>query len=315
MYVKQQDNDNNQLHQQVYDSFASVFSQPLYENVKQNTQWRLQSVQNGWATISKASFDDYLSILFSLFISKSKSIRQCWKDAGSLMKTLETEDNMYYEYWNDIHQNICYGSFNSDLTQNSDDIQTEALCRARSFSNLLQQQLNSINVNNSQEIYLNYEQNDENKRQLINFPFISENWMSQTFVFFMRNVLINSFKLFKQTFPLKYMVTELFIQTLVEEIQTRKRKYQDRHQRYQTVIPREPAVKPKHIIDCFKNHHRIKVSDSGRKCISCHCKYSINGCSCHKTHAYCKECYQLHIDELRTSRLYCCVIKRNNMNK
>ncbi|CAL6067287.1 Hypothetical_protein [Hexamita inflata] len=313
MYVRQKDNDNNQLHQEVYDSFASVFNQPLYENVKQNTQWRLQSVQNGWATISKASFDDYLSILFSLFISKSKSIRQCWKDAGSLMKTLETEDNMYFEYWNDIHQNICYGSFNSDLTYNTDN-QTEALCRARSFSNLLQQQLNSISntqVNNSQEIYLNYELNDESKRQLINFPFISENWMSQTFVFFMRNVLINSFKLFKQTFPLKYMVTELFIQTLVEEIQTRKRQYQDRHQRYQTVIPREPAVKPKHVIDYFINHHRSKVSDSGRKCISCHCKYSINGCSCHKTHAYCKECYQLHIDELRASKVYSCVKRKN----
>ncbi|CAL6039767.1 PiggyBac_transposable element-derived protein [Hexamita inflata] len=93
-----------------------------------------------------------------------------------------------------------------------------------------------------------------------------------------------------------------------QQIQIKRRQYEDKYKRYfnnrQRNQDRQPKCKPAHVFDYFKNHHRTYVSTNGRKCSICKCRYSMQGCSCHKTHPLCKECYQVHISDLKTRNLY-----------
>ncbi|CAL6009465.1 Hypothetical_protein [Hexamita inflata] len=307
------------MHENIYQSFKSMFSQSIYDNVKINTQNKLKVNVHGWSTVSKVTFDNYLSILFTLFITETNNIKQCWKEHDSLMTVLESKDHMDYEYWMLIHSNICYGFVQENIikkeTNNNYQID-EAELRIASFQGMLQQQLGTVMDNtdcegkiqkNSMQSYDQAVQNlyDEqsNLYQSVQFPPLkSQNKSSQMFVFFIRNVLINSFRLFKMQTQNYNFCIQIFIKKLIHQIQSYKNEYQKKSTPSRIEqVSRGPHKKPVHEY-LTKDHKRIQ-NECLRSCVSCKQCNTRKGCSC-KLKYLCEECFICHIQDIKTNLCY-----------
>ncbi|CAL6028559.1 Hypothetical_protein [Hexamita inflata] len=302
-------------YKQIHDCFTSIFSQHLYDNVKTNTLLRLRQGYGGSATFSKVTFDNYLSILFTLFITESKTIKQCWSEADSLMKTLQTVDDMDYKRWVDINNHICYGSVQT--LQNLGDNEMQSI----SFTELLQQQLNKV-INNpiwANKIPKNRIRNYEDEYTIykdIQFKFKVENESTRTFIQLLRSVLINSFQLFKLKFPADKIPLQVFTQKLIVQIQILKINYLKKCSRPMDVLKRKTPVKPAH--EYFASGHKRVKNVKNTRCQSCKQCHSTKGCTC-KFKVLCDECYIAHIQEMKANECYSAIRKNkqsdNNMDK
>ncbi|CAL6020780.1 Hypothetical_protein [Hexamita inflata] len=104
----------------IYATFKEIFTAPIEYNVKQNTEWKRKYLYYGYSTISKVEFDNYLSILFIMFINGAKgSAQNNWSKDPIYKNQYITSIGMDYKQWQEVNRCIYFG--NSDFIEEFDD--------------------------------------------------------------------------------------------------------------------------------------------------------------------------------------------------
>ncbi|CAL6035628.1 Hypothetical_protein [Hexamita inflata] len=106
--------------QNIYATFKEIFTAPIEYNVKQNTEWKRKYLYNGYSTVSKVEFDNYLSILFIMFVNGAKgSAQNNWRKDPIYKNQYITSIGMDYKQWQEANRCIYFG--NSDIVEELDD--------------------------------------------------------------------------------------------------------------------------------------------------------------------------------------------------
>ncbi|CAL6039771.1 PiggyBac_transposable element-derived protein [Hexamita inflata] len=104
----------------IYATFKEIFTAPIEYNVKQNTEWKRKYLYYGYSTISKVEFDNYLSILFIMFVNGAKgSAQNNWSKDPIYKNQYITSIGMDYKQWQEVNRCIYFG--NSDFIEEFDD--------------------------------------------------------------------------------------------------------------------------------------------------------------------------------------------------
>ncbi|CAL6104579.1 Transposase_IS4 [Hexamita inflata] len=104
----------------IYATFKEIVTAPIEYNVKQNTEWKRKYLYYGYSTISKVEFDNYLSILFIMFVNGAKgSAQNNWSKDPIYKNQYITSIDMDYKQWQEVNRCIYFG--NSDFIEEFDD--------------------------------------------------------------------------------------------------------------------------------------------------------------------------------------------------
>ncbi|CAL6066814.1 Transposase_IS4 [Hexamita inflata] len=121
------------LNESIYSTFTKIFTNPIYQNVKKNTEWKRKYLFYGHSTVSKVEFDNYLSILFIMFINGAKgSAENNWSKDPSYRHKFITSIGMDYKQWQEVNRCINFGEsssqqdFDDDIQLHGDNIQLES---------------------------------------------------------------------------------------------------------------------------------------------------------------------------------------------
>ncbi|CAL5990939.1 Hypothetical_protein [Hexamita inflata] len=121
------------LNESIYSIFTKIFTNLIYQNVKKNTEWKRKYLFYGHSTVSKVEFDNYLSILFMMFINGAKgSAENNWSKDPSYRHQFITSIGMDYKQWQEVNRCINFGEsssqqdFDDDIQLHGDNIQLES---------------------------------------------------------------------------------------------------------------------------------------------------------------------------------------------
>ncbi|CAL6041089.1 Hypothetical_protein [Hexamita inflata] len=113
--------------EKIYETHTSIFNTLFYENIKSLTEVRKTQKYDGNSRLSRADFDKYLMILFTMMISgKGRgSAKDNWsKDPIIRNQFIADEIGMTYDEWEEIHSSVCYGHISGSLDTPEPDIDT-----------------------------------------------------------------------------------------------------------------------------------------------------------------------------------------------